>query len=458
MSYQSSSSASMSHLFRLSLALLLVVGFPLVGCDSGGGGGDNSTTISGRATNNTSSGSSAAHGVSSKSSQDGVEGATVTAVRVGANGSTTTLAGTATTNANGEFTITLEEENVSNVVMLKAEGEGGYSSNVIVQVDGQSQVDAQPMTAETAAEAEVYVEAKSEDEASSHDDGVTVADVAVYVNAQAAADINAGQTQAAEVGAAIASSVEAEAQSNSDTDGGASEGAVAEAKANLYADLQSSLATASSAEARAQAVTMFENGMANLYAEADGSAESQARSRQTGTSVMIEFSAEASSDANVGLRKQAELLRAEATARAQEAIFEAEGASDATLDALVSARQQLKTDLRAATSVDAMINAHSTYQATVKTQMENTFGLSSNAIATAESKISTNIDALFSALADIGGLLDDAVQAALDAYSSFYTSAQASAKASFQSSLDSDETAEAAAKILVFASAQSQAS
>jgi len=457
MNYQSSSTASVGGLLSLSLSLLLIVGVPLVGCDSGGGG-DSSTTISGQATNNSSSGSSVASRVSPKSSQDGVEGATVTAVRVGANGTTTALEGSATTDANGEFTITLEGGDASNVVMLRAEGEGNYSSSVIVQVDGQNQVDAQPMTAETAAEADVYVEAKSEDEASNHDEGVTAADVAVYVNAQAATDINAGQTQAAKVGAAIASSVEAERQTNSEADGGASSDAVAQGKANLYADLQSSLATASSAEARAQAVAEFEDGMANLYAEAGGSEESQARSRQTGTSVMIEFSAEASGDAKVGLRKQAELLRAEATARAQEAIFEAEGASDATLNALVSARQQLTTNLRDAGSVDAMVTAHSTYRTTVKSQMKGTFGLSSSAIEATESEIAQSVDALFSALADIGGLLDGAAQIALDAYSSFYANAQTSAKASFEAYVDSEATAEAAAKVLVFASAQSQAS
>jgi hypothetical protein len=453
---------SMGRLLPAALSVLLIIGLPLMGCDSGGGGangGEESATVSGRVTDNNASGSNSATTAASKaSSQDAVEGATVTAVSVEADGTTRPLEGEATTDANGEFTITVRGEGASDVVRLNADGDGDFSSGVIVQVDGQGQVEAQPMTAETKAEANVYVESKSEDDASSHEDGVTAADVAMSVNAEAAADINAGQTSTTDVASAIASSVEAGGQMNGNADGGASAGAVAQTKTTLYAELQSSLAAATSAEARAQAVTAFENGMANLYVEAGGSEESQAKSRQTSTSVMIEFSAEASSGAELGLRRQAELLRAAATARAEEAIFEAQGASEATLDALVQARQQLKADIRAAGSVSAMVDAHSTYQAEVKTQMESAFGLSTTAITTAETEIQGTADVLFSALADIGGVLKGAVEAAVNAYSSFYTNAQAAAKTSFEVNVDSEATAKAAAKALVFANAQGHAS
>lgn len=459
MSYHIVKSTSFQHSFPLGLSILLIVGVTLMGCDSNEGGMDasESATVSGMVTdNNSSSSGSARTAASTSSSRGGVEGATVTAVSVGADGTTRPLDGEATTDTNGEFTITVEGEGASNVVRLNAEGENDFSSSVIVDVDGRGQVEAQPMTVETKGEADVYVEAKGEDEASRHDEGVTAADVAFYVNADAAADINAGQTPAAEVAAAVASSVEAENQANSEAEGGAD--AIAEAKTTLYGDLQSSLATASSADARAQAVTEFEDGMANLYAEAGASEESEAESRQTSTSIMIEFSAEASSDAGVALRRQAELLRAEATARAEEAIFEAQGASSATMDALVNARQQLTADIRTATSINAMVEAHSTYQAEVKTQMEGVFEVSADAISSAESEIAGNVDALFSALADIGGVLKSAAEVAINSYSTFYADAQAAAQASFESEVDSDATAEAAARALVFVSAQGYAS
>lgn len=442
--------------------LALAVGMVVAGCDSESPTDVESATMSGQVTNNSSSGGSSSSGSSSKrasasaTSKAGVEGAVVTGAAAEANGQVSPLDGEATTDANGEFTITVEGEGATGLVRLEAEGDGGFSSSTIAQVGGQSEVSSQPMTAETDAEADVYLEAKAEDDASSHAEGVTAADVSVYVNGETAADINGGGTASSDVAAAIASSVEAESQANAEADGGIGAGALADAKASAFADLQSSLGAATSAGARAEAVAAFEDAMANLYVEAGGSEESQCENRQASTSIMIEFSAEASSDAELGLRRQAELLRAEATARAQEAIFEAQGASEATLDALVDAREQLKADIRTATSVEAIIEAKGTYETDVKTQMESTFEVSSMTITNAESEIETSLSALFSSLTDLTGLLSNTVDVALSAYDTYYTDAQASAQAAFEAELEASQ-AEAAAKALVYLSAMGEA-
>lgn len=450
---------ALERFVRLGFFLVLGAGLVVVGCDSSGvgpgsDGDDESTTITGQVTDGSSAGSSAAKGTAP--SKAGVEGATITAVRVHSDGTTTELDGEATTNADGEFTITVEGDGASSgVVQLDAEGENEFSSSVLVWVDGQSNVQAQPMTAETAAEADVYLEAKSEDGASSHTQGVTAADVAFYVTADVASGMDAGEPSSGDLAAAITSSVDAETQMNGEADEGAATEAVAEAKAELYTDLQSNLAVAESAEVGAQVVADFEDAMANLYVEAGGSAESQGQCRQASTSIVIEFSGDVSGEAAVGLRKQAELVRAEATARAEEALFEAQGASGATIDALAQARQQLKTDIRTASSVDAMVDAHSTYEAEVKSQMETTFGLSTAAIAAAETEIEGSLETLFTALAELTGALNGAADAAVNAYTSFYSNAQATAKSSFEATTDSEGTAEAAARALLFVSAQS---
>lgn len=442
---------------RLGVFLLLAGGLTLAGCDSSGGGeAGPSTEVSGQATTQeSSSGSSSTNAVTYAPTEAGVEGAVVTASSIGANGSTNALAGEATTDANGEFQLTATGQGADGVLRLDADGEGGYSSSVLAWVGGRSSVDAQPMTAETDAESEVYLAAKSEDEASSHAEGVTAADVTVYVDANAAADINAGETPSDEVASAIAAAIEAEAQHNGKAEGGASTSAVADVKADAFHTLQSSLAAASDASARAEAIAAFEDAMANIYVEAGSSEESQAESRQASTSVMIEVSANASSGAAFGLQKQAELLRAEATARAQEAILKAQGASQATIDALVDARQQLTSDIRAAADVQAIVEAKDLYEAEAKAQMEAAFDISSTAIENGEAAIEGSLDALFSNLSEIissaGLIADGAVDMALSAYGTFYTDAQADAKASFESDTTlSEEKAEAAAEALVY--------
>lgn len=459
----SSLKSFLRRLTAFGVFFVLASGFLVAGCDSEDAMEETeSTTISGEATDEGSSdGSSTQESILTSDSKatpkSGVEGAVVTGAAVEADGSTNPLDGEATTDANGEFTITVEGEGATGHVRLDAEGEGEYSSSTIAQVDGQSEIQSQPMTAETNAEADVYLEAKAEDEASSHAEGVTAADVAVYVDESTAADINGAQTSSSEVAAAIASSVEVERQSNADAEGGVGADALADAKVSAFGNLQSSLGTAGSADARAQAVTTFEDQMANLYVEAGGSEEAQAESRQASTSVMIEFSAGVSSDAELGLRRQAELLRAEATARAQEAIFEAQGASEETLDALVSARQNMKAEIRAASSVEAIVTAKQDYKTEVKSNMETTFEVSTATIDAAETEIEGSVSTLFSTLSDLTGLLDNTVTVALNAYDTYYSEAQASAKTSFEGEMQSSADAEAAARALVYLSAMGNA-
>ena len=104
-----------------------------------------------------------------------------------------------------------------------------------------------------------------------------------------------------------------------------------------------------------------------------------------------------------------------------------------------------------------MVEAHSAYEAEVETQMESTFGVSSEVITSTETAIQGNVETLFTALTDIGGVLDGAVETAVNACGSFYTDAQATAETSFESSVDSD-AAETAAKALVLVKAQGHAS
>lgn len=446
---------------RIATLALLVVGLAVVGCDTTGVGDETddppSTEISGQATDDRSSKETISGRESEKViPKAAVEGAVVTATAVSADGTTRSLDGEATTNADGEFTLEASGTGADQVIRLHAEGEEEYTSGSVVLVDGENEVRTQPLTGETKAEADVYTEAKATDGASDHRNGVTPADVTVYVDGDAAASINSGATSASDVATAIAASVEAESEAITDSEDGANPDDVSNAKASAFAQFQSDLATTENTEERAQAVAAFEDAIANLYVDAGASEESQAQSRQVGTSVMIEFSTEMPDDGELGLRKQSELLRAEATARAQEAIFEAQGASSATMDALVNAREQLKADIRAATSVDAIVSAKSDYSAEVTSQMESTFDVSATTVAEAESAVEASVSALLSALSEIEGVLGSAVDVTKSAYSTYYTDAQADARTAFEAELDADQ-ADAAARALVLLSAQHDA-
>lgn len=429
------------HLYKFSLLGLLAAGLVVAGCDTGVDA-ESVTQITGQVTDNSSYGGEQNAEAPQETHQKlaSIEGAVVTAARVAADGSTTELDGQATTDTEGNFSI--EVSDAPEVVLLKAEGESDFESGVLVYAGNQSSVQAAPMTSESHAETKVYVEVRSE---SSSEEHVTAADVAAYVDANTAADIEAGATSAANVAAAIHNAVEAEAAYHSEESSEIDAGLVANAKKGAYAQLQASLATAADASARAEAIQAFEATLASLYAEAGASAQTQAEGRQAGTSLVIEFSANASSDAELGLRKKAELLRAYATAQANEAVFEAEGAAQASLDALADARNTLISEIRAATSVEAIIDAKASYKAAVKDELETSFDVDASMIVSAEESTESAFSALEDAFVNLDLLLGNAIEASVNAYSTFYAEAQSAAETALEASAD----AEACATVIV---------
>ena len=454
----------MQSLFtRYSLLTLLTAGLLMAGCDTAGPDDDGETTqVQGRVTDDQGYGSRVAQDEQAAEPSQisastygqnaaNVEGAVVTASSVSANGSTESLSvsGQSTTQAEGEYDI--DVAGATDVLLLTAEeSSSNFTSKVLVYTEGQSQVQAIPMTVESEGESNVYVEAKDQDE----DDGasVTVADVAAHVNEEVAADLESGNASASDVAASIRSSVEAEGAYYDESDDSEADQEEAEDnKQTAFLQLQSDLSAASSAQAQGAAVEAFEQAVANAYVNAGASVESQAKAKQTGSSAAVHYSSSVSlsSDARLGLRKKAELLAAIATARAVRAQFEENGASDAQLDALASARADLIASLRAAASADAVANAKSEYQAAVRTELENFLEVGSSALDAARTEIGVAAESALDAVLDLGIDLGGLASQFAQAYVSFYTDAEAAAQSSLETSQASNAAAGATVLVLL---------
>lgn len=451
------------------MALALV----LAGCDSSGSAMDDgngsaptqSATVSGQVTNSPKA----------TRAKDGVEGATVTAVSVDNDGSTIDLDGEATTNADGTFDVDLEGDGAQGIVLLTAEDESSdFTAKVLVKVDGEGAVQAPPMTAETTAEAAVYLEGETQDGANEDDadggdsddddgddsddsdsddevredadgedeQGMTVADVAAYVDAELAAQINGGAVSASNVAQAIVNGVDAEAAFIAQSNGAVTFDGVEEEKESAYLALQSDLVAAADADARADAKDAFEARMADVHARAGATVETQAKIRQAATTTAIKRAANLSTAAQSELRQKAEILRADATAQANEARFEAAGAASASVTALEDARVALLADIRANAdaSVSAIEDAKATYVSVVKAEMENGLNATSNTITAAEESISATLSTLQTTV-------NDDPQTTTQAYATFYANAETTAESTFTTN------ATASAKVLVLTEA-----
>ncbi|MEX0929296.1 MAG: hypothetical protein WD266_01370 [Balneolales bacterium] len=433
------------------LGVIVLVG---AGCDSGVDATDDTqaVTVSGRASDQESENQAQSSVKSTHPSAEthaAVEGAVVTAVAVQADGSVSPLTGEATTDANGEFTLVAEGEGAADHIRVFAQGDGDFQVSTIVQVNGQSSVDARPLTNESHAHAEVYLEAKAEDGFDSHFEGVTAADVSVSINSGVAAAINAGTQSASETGAAIATAVKAQAEYNAKAEAGADLKAVAETKAMAFVRLQADLAAAADAQARDEAYEILEETYVNAFAENGISLEAQAKFHQVFSSILVEASSEAGGSAELGLRQQAELILAQATALAIETMFEAEGASTATLETLAEAKTEVVSEIRAAASEEVIVSAKADYKAKVDAETESHFGISSQVRAEAEAEIDAAASTLQSTLAGLSLLIGDIAAETAGAFTDFYLDAGLGATASFEASGMGGAEAEAAAQIMV---------
>lgn len=395
------------------LALLL-----FVGCDSDSlGGGDAEVSIQGQVSDDSGFGKTAAT----------IEGATVTAATIESDGSLSTLSGEATTNAEGRFT--LDVENTDELTLLTAE-KGSFSSRVIVATDYRSSgtVRAMPMTIETKAEANVFLEI---DAASTSEPGrATVADVALFVNQQLAVAIENGNASAAEIAAAIEAEARAEAEYLDEADEApADEDDVPLRERNAFAQLQADLALAASAQAEAEALSAFQSNLIESYSEAGVSLEAQARARQSGQSALVRFSAMSDSNARFALRKQAALITSMATTLAVEARFAAEGAGSTRLQALANARAALLTSLRGAASQNDLDDARATYESSIKAELQAELDVNSLVLTAAETSLMP-VKAALDASVDAAASAD----AVATAYVTFFSTAETTAETALSTS------------------------
>lgn len=396
---------------RVSRIIVLITALSLTACDSSTGvGGEADATIRGQVTDDAGFGKTAG----------AVEGALVTASGVRARGNLTQLEGQATTDAEGRFA--LDVDDASEYVVLTAQ-KGSFRTKALVYTAGKARVNAMPMTTESHAEADVYVEAREAD--GGDDEGITAADVALYVTREVAADIASGRTTTAAVAAAIRAAVDAEREYVAEEEGEVPDEEIRKEKREAFLRLQADLAASANTSARSEAVEAFQEAVVQAHAAAGVAAETQAKARQAGRAALVKYSSNITSDARFSLRREAEIVAALATAQAIEAQFEAAGASSARLSALAQARTTLIARLRAAGSSSAIADAQAEYASDVEAELASEMGVNASLLATASTAI-----ALARTSLDVALTTATSARAVAGAYASFYATAETSAEES----------------------------
>ncbi len=393
---------------RIAVACICAAVLLVTGCDSSTGTGTESdVTFEGRVTDEPGFGKAAPVA--------DIEGAVVTASNVTVSGSTNSLSGESTTNADGRYE--LDVEGAAEHVILVAE-KTDFESKTMVYNRGGTRVEAMPMTVETHAEADVYVEARSQDD---DEDAVLMSDVALFVTQQVGAEVQSGSKSAEDVAAAIKAEVEARTHYVRDEAGDDDVEDARDEEREAFLQLQTNLSASTSAEAEAAALESFEGSLVDAYTEAGVTFETQARARQAGLAALERFGS-----ASFEMRQKAEVLLALATAHAVETAFEAADASSERLDALVDARTTLLAEIRAASSGSALTAARASYDAAVEAELAAEADVQEGVLNTAREQIETTAKTALEAALIAAGSAEEIAAA----HATFYAAAETSAEAS----------------------------
>lgn len=410
-----------NHQRRFGFCAILLGAILLVGCDDATGpGAEGDVQLSGRVTDDAGLGKATAD----------IEGAVVTATTIEEDGTSDELQGEARTNADGRFELQVDDAGWE--LVLHAQ-KGAFQSKVMAYTGGTADVRTMPMTTETHGEADVFVEVRHRDGG----DAVTMADVALYVTRELAAEAASDVELSAEVAAAILA--EARTRENyieeEDADGEIDD--VPRRQDEAFFDFQAALYGASGAAAAGDAVAELESASIDAYTDAGVAIAVQAAARQAALSSVIRFSGSLSSRARLELRRTAEILAARATAEAVEASFRAGGAASARIDAVQQAQSTLIADLRAAASAGELAEARAAYTSRIEEELAAEIGVNATVMASADAAVGAAASVLEIALTTASS-----AEAVADAHASFFTSAETAARASLAGNAKAEMGAE----------------
>ncbi|MCB9660749.1 MAG: hypothetical protein R3B40_32425 [Polyangiales bacterium] len=366
-----------------SLSLLLALSGLTAGCGDGGPAGTAKLLVQGR--------------VEANLDRDAT---TVTAHVIAEDGSREPVAMEPTaTDGSGRYRIESDAELRADTNIVLDADDGSEHAAVVLTVDADGEMTAEPMNEETTLEAAVFESLAT----SATCEDCSHAAVRAAVEAEAAATYeSAGPSEAtlADVSATIAARIEAEASVLREDSASAFE-AYVEARAEAQTQEAEALDAATNASATAEAHAQYDQAIANAQAESSYTAETWAASAHAA----------------------AEATRMEASSVSLEATLYAQLVADAEQERAASVHAAMEAELAAAGVTDVSLDA--TFAA-LEIAIDDARG---DGAAAGDSIASAWADAAVSLRAEISGSLDGVVKTAFDGWATFSTTLVATLRA-----------------------------
>lgn len=365
---------------------------------------------------------------------EGIEGATVTLVRLKSNGEFQTVSNSeSTTDAQGYFLVETDIDGESHLIVMAEKGTNTWSGVVTNSVENGHTVQTAPLTTETTVEVDVLAKIVAESD-NQYSKSQMATEVQNAINADVAKVSHLFDPDYVELATTIMNRMEAKSRAFAADTANAPSAQELDAVINSHVDAQATLETqlftaSGDSASISTAYNAYNDAWLNAYLNAGIDAELYAKAEQIGSYVLVRSSTGLSGDAEFPFAHKSVYHKAIALAKALEtefeALVEASGATSANVDAVSNAGVTLISDVKSATSMSEVSTAFSVYHDTVIDELgaaaeANTNVTSANVITLDTAINTTAKQDLSNAIIQAIGQTSVNFSAIINAYSSFY--------------------------------------
>lgn len=347
----------------------------------------------------------------------GIEGASVTTAEIQSNGTlSTTSEANVQTNVNGEFAVNTSSTGKSNVVVVATKGTSEWKALISSSITATSDNYCPPLNNETTAEVDVYSEVVADNKAQI----VGYHDVAFHVSSQIAAKIRSNIVTKTEVKNAIVSKVEARAAAFMNTHYGYSNAQYEEAKKvdeDSQKEFERDLYFSNDNEASYRAVwEKYFNARVSGYSNTSIAMTHYAQSEEISGKAMLKFNSNIESESMFELAKRNAYLKAKLIARAMIEEHDKAGGDQQHRQNVEEENNNLLLAIRNSSSISGINQAYVNYRSAIKANVKSSFNTIATSLtiieAAIETTIKTSLDASVAAATNI--------QSLISAYTTFY--------------------------------------
>ncbi|HTK82704.1 MAG TPA: hypothetical protein VL633_10460 [Bacteroidota bacterium] len=321
----------------------------------------------------------------------GIAAATITVGRMQSDGSLSVVSTSAVqTDVNGHYLVEVNAVNERNLVVVATKGTMELKAAVAAEVRANTIVQAPPMTVQSTVEADVLAQIAAD----GNPDFVTISDLRTYIDASIASNVQGNSSAIVSLARAISAEAQARAHALASAEIAATQDQIAAARnasVQAAAELDASLsAHRDDPSGSRAALEVFYQATINAYVNNGIGIEKFSRMQVASLRAMLQWSSQLSTGTRFLLEQRAAHVRALLMDRVSQIEFQALGAGQSTVSAVVSAGVTLQTSITTATTSQQIAQSFSAYHDAIVQAMEGALPTYAGAIATVDGNITKN--------------------------------------------------------------------